>query len=222
MGWAGRSMSHGRHERARGVGERRRSGSLLVAEDIISGMESSMATAPAMRARRVRRPRSASFHVHGGHVGGFGRVGARERGVVAGVADGGDERVGVDGGGGGDLRGVRHEVDAGGGDAGDGFEGVLDVDLAGGAGHALDRKGGDVVWAPARSCSCRFYEGGIAGGGEGLLDLLGCGGGLDARAADADLFAWVPGNALSVCVTRRMQEPQCMLSIRRTRVDILI
>ena len=42
-------------------------------------------------------------------------------GVVAGVADGGDERVGVDGRSGGDLRGVRHEVDAGRGNAGDRF-----------------------------------------------------------------------------------------------------
>jgi hypothetical protein len=42
---------------ARALANARRSGSVLEADDIIIGMESSMATAPAMRARRVRRPR---------------------------------------------------------------------------------------------------------------------------------------------------------------------
>ncbi len=42
---------------ARALASVRRSGSVLLAEDIISGMESSMAMAPARSARRVRRPR---------------------------------------------------------------------------------------------------------------------------------------------------------------------
>gem|GEM_PF-4842185 len=71
----------------------------------------------------------------------------RERGVVAGGADGGDERGGIErrgGVAGGDLGGMRHEVDVGGGYTGDGFEGSLNMDLAGGTGHALDVQYGHV------------------------------------------------------------------------------
>ena len=61
-----------------------------------------------------------------------------DAGLTQAAADGGDEGAGVYGRGGGDLRGVRHQVDAGGCYAGDGFQRALDMDLAGGAGHALN------------------------------------------------------------------------------------
>jgi hypothetical protein len=70
-------------------------------------------------------------------VVGFALCGG-QGGVVTGVADGIDQDGWVDGRGCGDLRGVRHEVDAGGVDARDRLKRVLDVDLASGAGHALN------------------------------------------------------------------------------------
>ncbi len=72
------------------------------------------------------REDGAESEVRGLHavvvVGGVGfACGGWERGIVPGVADGSDEGGGVEGRGGGDLGGVRHEVDTGRVDAGDGL-----------------------------------------------------------------------------------------------------
>ena len=155
--------------------------------------------------------------------------GGGKRGIVAGGADCGDEGVGIDGRGGGDLRGVRHEVDVGRVDARNGFERTLDVNLAGGAGHALDAERLLAVAARRRIdqsvCGHALADSTKAGYPAAVRACwIFSGAAVETMRAlpTRTSSACVPGSALRVWVTRRMQEPQCMLSMRRVRVAIFI
>ncbi len=71
-----------------------------------------------------------------------GSVGAGKHGVVAGGANGFDERLGGGDGGIEDYAGaIGDEIDVGGLDSGGGAESVFDMMLAGSAGHAQHREG---------------------------------------------------------------------------------
>ena len=122
-------------------------------------------------------------------------AGAGENGVVARAANGLDELLGRgDGGIEDDVGAMGHEVDARGVNAGGGAQGLFDVMLAGGTGHAEDGEGERLRRGVRHLLGPMSGVAGLGESGDGGVDGRGLGGGGEAGCADADL---VDGEAIN-------------------------
>ena len=100
---------------------------------------------------------------------------------------------------------------------------VFHVMLAGGAGHAQNRKGEGFAWRAWFTYVFQSRgEAGLGQRGNGLIDGRGVLGGAEPRRAHATSLTSSPSAEANAWLTRRTQEPQCMPSIRSVNSDMFV